>query len=296
MSCPLLQESRVKYCGKSACRKMIPIAGNVAQEICSTPRYRGCSVYSPFAENSGGTHCPYLRESAAQSCAAAAVPRFIPCSEPALSRCGSDSYRYCDVYLGAGRTQAALESDASGGGIRVPARLFYTRNHMWLDLAHGGAFHLGVDAFLTRVLGAVERITFLRQTGVHRPSAVLTARGMDLEVIFPAPLLLNASNLYLGASPARVTADPYGLGWLFEGVELPGQPPVTSGLIGGAAAAPWMDREIGRLSAFLAECWVSRRGGHLMNDGGVFNPGVIARLSREEALRLFHEFFWGLGA
>jgi glycine cleavage system H lipoate-binding protein len=297
MNCPFLKEARVKYCDKSAFRKMIRIAGNVAQETCSSPRYKQCGVYGRYAEDSQDAQCPYLRESLAQYCAASAVSRFIPYSEPLLSRCGSDSYRYCDEYLGTANPPAQAaggKRDASVGGIRVPTWLHYSANHMWLDAAKGGSCHLGLDAFLTRVLGTVERITFLKQTGVHRPSAVLTVRGVDLEVVFPNPILLTASNLYLRANPAKLTADPYGMGWLFQGVQLPGQPPVTSGLIRGDATLPWMEREIDRMSAFLSECWISRHGARLMNDGGVFSPDVLQQLNREEILRLFHEFFWGL--
>ena len=298
MNCPFLKEARVRYCEKAVLRKMIRIDGKVGTETCSSPRYRHCAVYRRYAEDSGGTQCPYLRESLMQYCATAAAPRFIPYSEPLLSRCGNDAHRYCDVYLGiANRPGAASPAEGredAVGGIRVPGRLYYSANHLWLDAAEGGSCHLGVDAFLTRVLGAVERITFVRQTGVHRPSAVLTAHGMDLEVVFPNPVLLTASNLYLRANPSKLTADPYGAGWLFQGVQLPGQPPVTSGLTRGDAVLPWMGEEIDRMSAFLAECRISRRNAASLNDGGVFCPGVLQQLPREEALRLFHEFFWGL--
>jgi glycine cleavage system H lipoate-binding protein len=308
MNCPFLKEARVKYCDKSAIRKLIRISGDVAQETCSSPRYRQCTVYQRHAGGSDRSPCPpgqapcsplcpYLRESLAQYCATAAVSRFIPYSEPLLSRCGSDSYRYCDVYLGytnSSAPAAGAKRDCEVGGIHLPNWLHYSANHMWLDAAQGGSCHLGLDGFLTRVLGAVERITFLKQSGVHRPSAVLTVRGVDLEVVFPNPILLTASNLYLRANPAKLTADPYGMGWLFQGVQLPGQPPVTSGLIRGDAILPWIEREIGRMSAFLAECRISRHGAALMNDGGVFSEDVLRHLSREETLRLFHEFFWGL--
>jgi len=297
MNCPFLKETRVRYCEKSAFRKMIPIAGNVAQETCSSPRYTLCGVYQRHAESSAEPQCPYLRESIAQYCAASRASRLIPYSDPLISRCGSGSYRYCDVYLGVASPEAEAggeKRDCSPGGIRVPTWLHYSANHMWLDAAKGGSCHLGLDAFFTRALGAVERITFMRQTGVHRPSAVLTVRGVDLEVVFPNPILVTASNLYLRAHPAKLTADPYGMGWLFQGLQLPGQPSVAAGLICSDAVAPWIEREIGRMSAFLAECRSSRHGATLMNDGGVFGPDVLQQLSREETLRLFHEFFWGL--
>ena len=295
MRCPYLKEARVKYCDKSAFRKMIRIAGDLARETCSSPRYRQCSVYRRFAEDSANAHCPYLRESPAQYCATASVTRFIPYSESLLSRCTNEGYRYCDVYLALanppGTAAAAEKRDCSAGGIRVPDWLYYSSSHMWLDAAKGGLCHIGIDGFLARVLGSVERIAFSEEPEVHRPSAVLTVRGVGLEVVFPNPVLLTASNLYLRANPARLTADPYGMGWLFQGIQLPGQSAVTSGLIRGDAILPWMRREIERMSDFLRDCRISRRGKPSMNDGGVFRAGVPNRLSREESLRLFQEFF-----
>jgi len=293
MNCPFLKEARVKYCEKAAFRRMIRIAGEIGQGTCSTPRYQACAVYQRYANSSEDAQCPYLRESLAQYCATTAVPRFIPYRAPGLSRCASDSYRYCDFYR-------ATEPDAAGGeqrqqeagGIRMPDWLEYSANHMWLDATQGGACHMGVDAFLTRALGNVERITFLRRTGIHCPSAVLTVRGIDLEVVFPNPILVTASNLYLRGNPAKVTADPYGGGWLFEGMQSEGEAPATAGLIRGEAILPWIEREIDRMSAFLGECWGARRGRQLMNDGGVFSPNALEQLDREEILRLFHEFFW----
>jgi glycine cleavage system H lipoate-binding protein len=293
MNCPFLKEARVKYCEKSAFRRMIRIAGDIGQGTCSTPRYQGCAVYQRHANTSQDAQCPYLRESLAQYCATTAVPRFIPYRAPGLSRCASDSYRYCDFYLAA--EPAAMNGEKreyETDGIRMPNWLHYTANHMWLDEGQGGACHIGVDAFLARVLGSVERITFLRRTGVQSPSAVLTVGGIDLEVTFPNPILVTASNLYLRGNPAKITADTYGGGWLFEGMQLAGEAPVTAGLIRGEAIMPWIDGEIDRMSAFLSECWGSRHNARLMNDGGVFSPNVLEHLDREETLRLFHEFFW----
>jgi glycine cleavage system H lipoate-binding protein len=299
MRCPFLKEARVKYCEKSAFRKMIRISGDVAEETCSSGRYKQCSVYQRYADDSDDKQCPYLRESLTQYCAAASVPRFIPYSESLLSRCGNDAYRYCDAYLGMAHPPAASgveKGDYAVDGIRMPNWLYYSTNHFWLHKAKDGSCHLGIDGLLARVLGTVERITFLTQPGVRRPAAVLAARGVDLEVIFPNSLLLTACNLYLRANPARLTVDPYGMGWLFQGAELPGQAAVTSGLIRGDAILPWIRHEIDRMSDFLTECRSSQHGEPLANDGGVVNADVLRGLSRDETLRLFHEFFWGLRA
>jgi glycine cleavage system H lipoate-binding protein len=288
MRCPFLKETRVKYCDKSAVRKMIRIPGNVAQETCTSPEYSRCAVYQQHADGSAATECPYLRESVAQYCAAAPLTRLIPYSESVLSRCGSAAHRYCDVYLTAVRPPAPRHQD-----IAAPEGLYYSANHMWLATAGDGSCHLGIDGFLARVLGGVERITFLTQQGIRRASTVLTARGVDLEAVFPNPVLLTAANLYLRANPGKLCADPYGAGWLFEGAQLPGQPAVTSGLKRGDSVAPWMRQEIDRMSAFLDDCRISQRGHPLARDGGVFSAEVLACLTRDEILRLFHEFFWG---
>jgi hypothetical protein len=145
---------------------------------------------------------------------------------------------------------------------------------------------MGPDALLARMLGSVDRVTYLRRSGIGRPIAVLTAHGVDLELVFPNPVLLTGVNLYLGSEARRLTEDPYGSGWLFEGTEALDHP-VTAGLISGGDVPAWMDREIGRISGFLA-------GG--MHDGGVFAPDVLSQLSRDEMKRLFQEFFWELRA
>lgn len=298
MSCPFLKETRVKYCDKSTIRKMIRVAGNAAEETCSSPDYGRCAVYKRYPQATEERRCPHLRESLVRYCGTSAVSQFIPYREPPLSRCDSDSHRYCDVYLGATNCRAlecaAGDREVAVGGIRVPTWLDYYPNHLWLDKSNGGSCHFGVDAFMTRVLGAVDRITFLIGSGVERPCAVLTVHGADLEVVLPNPILVTASNVYLRANPAKLTADPYGMGWLFQGVQLPDQPAVAAGAIHGDAILPWIEREVGRMSEFLSQCWNARHGAGMMNDGGVFSEGILQLLNREEMLGLFHEFFWSL--
>ncbi|MFN7998730.1 MAG: hypothetical protein U0Q18_34220 [Bryobacteraceae bacterium] len=298
MPCPFLKEARVKFCDKSAVRKMIRIAGDVARETCSTPAHQECSVYRRFALESPAPQCPYLRESPVQYCSSASVTRFIPFSDSLLSRCTNDSHRFCDVYLSAGAPRSeelpSEKRELSVHGLRVPGWLYYSPNHMWLDVAEGGSWHLGVDALLASVLGPVERITFLTPPGVHRPTAVLRARGVDLEIVFLNPVLLTASNLYLRANPAKLTSDPYGAGWLFEGMVVPGQEAVTSGLIRGDAIRTWMEAEIRRMAALLIGQADAGANDPYMNDGGVFTAEALRRFSHAEILSLFHEFFWGL--
>jgi glycine cleavage system H protein len=214
-----------------------------------------------------------------QYCGAAPVAKMIPYSESLLSRCGNDSFRYCELYLNMlhpGREQVHTDS------IPTPEGLRYSANHMWLDVAEDGVCHAGVDAFLTRTIGKVDRISYVWQRGARHPAASITVAGVDLEVVFPNPIMLTACNLYLRADPGRLTSDPYSAGWLFEGKLLPES---TANLVEGDAAHAWMDREQHRMNEFLQE------GTQLAADGGLFVPGVAALLEREQLLTLFHEFF-----
>jgi glycine cleavage system H lipoate-binding protein len=282
MTCPFLREAQVKFCRTAAVRKLIPLTlAGKTEEKCSSSEHATCAVYQAHPQESDGAPgpCPYLRESLMQYCGAAPVAKFVPYSESLISRCGNDGFRYCELYLG--MAHPSTDSDPVDG-IALPNWLQYSANHMWLDVTEDGVCHAGIDAFLSRALGKVDRISYVWQKGIRRPAAVLTVNGMDLEVVFPNPLLLTGCNLYLRADPARLAAEPYTGAWLFEGTPLPD---TTRGLVEGPAARDWMEREQHRMNDFLQE-----QSG-CTADGGQFAGGLARMLEREQALALFHEFF-----
>jgi glycine cleavage system H lipoate-binding protein len=286
MTCPFLREAQVKYCRTAAVRKLIPLAqAGRTEEKCSSGEYRTCKVFQtqPLEESADRGPCPFLRESLMQYCAAAPVAKLVPYSESLLSRCGNDSFRYCELYLSMARP--GLPSDEVEG-LAMPERLRYTANHMWLDMGEDGMCHVGVDAFLSRVLGPVDRLTFVQLQGRTRPAAVLTVNGVDLEVMFPNAILLTGCNLYLRANPSRITSEPYTVGWLFEGRPLP---QTAENLMEGPAARHWMEQEQRRMNEFLQREQASRSG--TMADGGLFTSGLAHHLDGDRLRVLFQEFF-----
>jgi len=285
MTCPFLKESLVRYC-QSSVRKLIPtVQSGHAGEKCSSAGHATCPVFQarPEAAEAEGT-CPYLRESLMQYCGAAPVAKFVPYSESLLSRCGNDSHRYCELYLALAHPESgAAEVD----GMAMPDELEYSANHMWLDAAEDGVCHAGIDAFLSRALGRIERIGYVWTKGRRRPTAILTVAGCDLEVVFPNEFLLTNCNLYLRADPARIAAEPYTGGWLFEGTALDD---TRRDLMRGPEARAWMEREQGRMNEFLQKQTTSQSE-PLAADGGMFALGIARDLEREQMLALFHEFF-----
>lgn len=287
MTCPFLKEAQVKYCRSSAIRKLIPLSqAGRAEERCSSEGYSCCPVFQqqPDAQEVAAFgQCPYLHESLMQYCGAASVTKFVPYSESLLSRCGNDTFRYCELYLAMAHPEAPAETV---DGIQMPGHLRYSANHMWVDVTDDGVAHAGIDAFLGRALGQVERISYVWQKGHHHPTAVVTVAGVDMEITLPFPLQLTNCNLYLRANPGRLTSEPYTGGWLFEGVPDEG---TMQDLAGGDKAQDWMDQEVKRMSEFLQQ--LPGPAGPTAADGGVFSAGLAKYLERDQMLALFHEFF-----
>lgn len=262
MACPYLQETTVVSCRHAGFRTALP---GGAGGLCASDRYALCDAWGGQAPEATGSRCPYLQEARMQFCAAAAVRKFVPPSKTSRPRCARDAYFYCALYLDAAGPEAAGPEQVVDG-IRVPERLLYSPNHMWMDLREDGRCHLGIDGFLARTLGCVEQVSFLADAGVGRPAAVLTARGVDLQVIFPHAISMVAANCYLRADPGRLARFPYSLGWLFEGCEEP-PAPVRADLIDGRDAPAWIAREVERMRQYPPP-----RG-------------------RQDLLRMLHDFF-----
>jgi glycine cleavage system H lipoate-binding protein len=283
MTCPFLKETQVRYCQTSAVRKVIPLAqAGRADEKCSSADHASCPVYrTQPQERPASGPCPYLGESLMQYCGAAPVAKLIPYSESLLSRCGNDGFRYCQLYLAMAHPNVEAEEV---DGTPLPGWLKYSANHMWLDVTDDGVCHAGIDAFLSRALGKIDRISYVWLKGHHRPTAVLTVEGLNLEVVFPNPFLLTNCNLYLRADPSPLTSQPYTGGWLFEGVPEPG---ALDNLLEGAGARTWMEREQRRINEFLQQ----QHSLPTAADGGQFVTGLARVLDRGQMLALFHEFF-----
>ncbi len=310
MRCPFLREAQVKFCQASPFRKMIVRAlGQTEHEKCSSPDHVNCTAAKQRHEDfPSQAHCPFLSEALMQYCSAAAEIKFIPYSEPSLSRCGSENHRYCELYAAlanvSASSEAAADHHARAGSmpacaaLPLPEHLLYSANHLWLDSGTEGSYHIGIDAFLASVLGSVEGLSFVTAKGVNRPAAVLTVRGVDLQMVFPNALAIFRPNAWLRSHPEKLTSDPYNSGWLFEGAENKSAPgvgnaAVTAGLRCGREAHDWMQHEVQRISEFVHEklARFTLQDQPLLADGGVFCQGLAQQLSREEVLQLFNEFF-----
>jgi glycine cleavage system H lipoate-binding protein len=216
-----------------------------------------------------------------QYCEASPRQKLVPYSESMLSRCGSGAYRYCDLYLDL--VQSAQEADEPDEPMPAPSGLRYTTNHFWMDWPADGPWHIGIDAFLARMIGPVDRILFVTPRGLARPAVALTAHEAELHLVFPEALTITGCNLYLRSTPERLTRDPYAHGWLFEGTA--GKEPrerVIERMMNAQEARGHIENE-----ARSVRHWVETLHGAAC-DGGLFDRGLLRELSREDALQLFY--------
>lgn len=316
MRCPFLKEVEVRFCEIAPVRKMIPRSACTAQmERCSSSAYVDCAVMADRPERrSGAGRCPFLRESWVQYCEAVPAQRFIPYSEALSASCQGERHAYCEAFLSLARagTQPLPVSDGGvsrprqrGGRAGVgpdeadtPARLAFAANHLWIDLESDDTWHVGIDSFLARVLGEVTRVSFPVARGLCRPTVVLTIDTVGVPLVFPRRMLLGAVNVALRVHPDRLVADPFGRGWLFEGV-LPGdvtgeaRRALLAGLIPDAEAASWMRREADRLATWVGDLASRSRAPSPLVEHGIdlAGSGIAQQIDAEDLVTLFHEFF-----
>jgi glycine cleavage system H lipoate-binding protein len=288
---------------------IVDAARDAGHERCSSPSWHSCPAAARHAVSPDELEsCPFLHDARVEYCGGAAVPRYIPASDALLSHCNSDAHRFCEVYLAhadptgerlvvpAGRALRHHPGNTTPlvDGIPVPLNLAYAPNHMWLDVGEDGCRHVGIDAFLARIVGDVEAIDFVVPRGDGRPVAVLTVNGVDLQLVFPATLRRAVANVYLRTSPSKLTSDPYGAGWLFESVEqCPAIAGDDDGFKRGDDAARWMLTESSRLALHVHDALARRgnEGARFMADGGSPCANLAAQLERGELLDLFDQFF-----
>jgi glycine cleavage system H lipoate-binding protein len=272
MSCPFLREGRARYCHAAPVRKLIlDRPGATDGGRCASAQYLTCELASK--NGIAQAHCPHLEEIRVQYCSVSPIPKLVPFSDSQMSSCTSDNYRYCDSYLHLAQPHSTPP----------PPTLLYTPNHFWLDVEESGLCHVGIDGFVADVAGTVDGITFVTPRGTHCPALALTIHGVEWPMSFPNPLMIQRVNSRVRSDPTRLTLDPYGVGWLFEGWEVPGRTRI--GLVSGPQAAAWQAEERERLAHEIHETHAPGC------DGGSPVRGVAQFLSREHLVCLFQHFF-----
>ena len=166
MSCPFLCARQARGCRSAPLSRLILKQSlQPATEKCTTAQFAECSLYRERPEaDAAHDRCPYFEERVVETCLGAPNVRFALPRGSLPGRCHSEQYHYCDVYLSLAH-QDEQPAEPHVEEILIPSRLAFTRNHLWIDESGDNTWHIGIDAFLARVLGHVDEIRFGAMTG-----------------------------------------------------------------------------------------------------------------------------------
>lgn len=303
MRCPFLKETTVRRCGEESGHPVFLTAEEESSgSRCLDASYVRCNIVQCHFGREGivdppaRRQCPLLRERLVQYCDATPVRTYVPYIHGLLSRCQNDSFRYCPLYLQRERPEVRLgERSHRVRELIVPTDRSYSHNHFWIEEGDLGLCHIGVDAFVTRLLDRVDVVHYVSRRGLTRPHVVLGSERVQFDLLFPELLEITETNAHLRSHPESILEDPYGAGWLFEGqlAEASRHSPAERGLIAGECAEAWMEEELQRLDSFVHDELIPAHAGEGVTcaDGGEVQAGLTRSLAPVEIARLFHEFF-----
>lgn len=184
------------------------------------------------------------------------------------------------------RTVGRAAGILSAGVLRIPHGVFYSKNHTWAHLEKSGNAVIGLDDFLIHATGEV-RIADLKESGTYikkgEQLALIEQEGKHLSVYSPVSGTITYTNSALINNPEMLSADPYGIGWVYK-IKPSEWKAETSTYYLSDEAVVWVKKELDRFKDFLAHS-VARYSPEsavvVLQDGGEFCDNPLRELPDE---------------
>jgi glycine cleavage system H protein len=160
--------------------------------------------------------------------------------------------------------------------VRLPEGTSVALNHTWLREEDRGIITIGIDEFISRLVGAVEDIALPQNGAVIAPSfSSITLRdGMrQLEMASPVSGRVVEVNEKVIRNPALARKDPYGDGWLVK-IRPDRANSVRTFTKAGEDAILWLRAQGDRAKQFFVE-HAPQPALATMYDGGTPAEGVL---------------------
>lgn len=167
-----------------------------------------------------------------------------------------------------------------------PERAYLHPGHSWaeLDRAPARAARVGVDAFLSLLLGKIDRIE-TKPAGAHliqgEPMLTLEQNGRRLTIPAPISGEIRTRNEQVLSHPDTLRRTTYGNGWIYTLVPTLYLSEERRMLQTGRNARRWLQSECHRLTAWLTGGYAARVE-MALQDGGLPAPGALSHLNNEE--------------
>jgi len=172
-------------------------------------------------------------------------------------------------------------------GFEIPQGYCFHLGHMWAMKEGTDDARVGVDRFVTNLMGKIDHIDLRgadRWVRQGQKLITLSGGGASLDLLSPVEGLVTAINHDALREPSLVADDPYQNGWIAI-VKSPDFKINRRNLIQGSMVAPWMQNNLSRLNAMLSTTPA------LAQDGGGPIRGLLPRLTPELRQKVEKEFF-----
>lgn len=173
-------------------------------------------------------------------------------------------------------------------GFEIPEAYSFHPGHMWVNREGADDARVGVDGFVTNLIGKINQIEIC---GVNRwvrqgqKLITITCDGTSVDLLSPVEGVVMAINSDALKDPSLVTRHPYSDGWIAT-VKSPDLAVNEKNLLHGAMVASWMQNNVKRLNAMLSELSPA-----LAQDGGQPVSGLLPQLTPELRQKVVKEFF-----
>ncbi len=172
-------------------------------------------------------------------------------------------------------------------GFEIPQGYCFHLGHTWAMKEGPEDARVGVDKFVTNLMGKIDHIEVRganRWVRQGQKLITLTSNGTSVDLLSPVEGVVMAINNDALREPSLVTDDPYENGWIAM-VKAPDFKVNQRNLIQGSMVAPWMQNSVARLGAML-----SGPSPALAQDGGSPINGLLLRLTPEVRRQVVKEF------
>jgi len=172
-------------------------------------------------------------------------------------------------------------------GFEIPQDYCFHLGHTWVSKEGANDARVGVDKFVTNLMGKIDHIEVKRTDRWVRQGQkliTLTSNGTSVDLLSPVEGVVMAINDDVLQDPSLVTNDPYQDGWIAM-VKSPDLRVNQRNLIQGSMVASWMQNNAARLNAMLSPTPA------LAQDGGGPISGLLPQLTPELRRKVVKEFF-----
>jgi glycine cleavage system H lipoate-binding protein len=163
-------------------------------------------------------------------------------------------------------------------GIQFPQGYYLHRGHSWVRMETDGEVRIGLDAFASRLLGALDSVDLplMGKPLARGQGAIgLGRQAWRTDLLAPVSGVVTAANPEVLERPDLVRSDPYGDGWLLMAYPEDLRSDMRTLFMGGEATEH-LENEIEALHATI-----EAQLGPLAADGGQLVDDIFSHLPRD---------------